>query len=118
MIDTLSDKPYCSPQSLVRQLSEAHLWNSRTLQPVSEDVSNRQIRPLKIKQQKSKGLKSYGVDFPGGTVGRNSAAEAGDTGSIPGLGRFHICCGATKPVQRNYWGCVLQQLKPALQHKD
>ena len=102
MIDTLSDKPYCSPQSLVRQLSEAHLWNSRTLQPVSEDVSNRQIRPLKIKQQKSKGLKSYGVDFPGGTVGRNSAAEAGDTGSIPGLGRFHICCGATKPVQRNY----------------
>ena len=91
MIDTLSDKPYCSPQSLMRRLSEAHLWNSRTLQPVSEDVSNRQLQPLKIKRQrKSKGLKSYRVDFPGSTVGRNPPAKAGDMGSVPGLGRFHM----------------------------
>ena len=91
MIDTLSDKPYCSPQILVRRLSEAHLWNSRTLQPVSEDVSNRQLRPLKIKRQrKSKGLKSYRVDFPGGTVDRNPPAKAEDMGSVPGLGRFHM----------------------------
>ena len=90
MIDILSDKPYSSPQSLVRWLSEAHLWNSRTLQPVSEDASNRQLRPLKIKQQrKRKGLKSYRVDFPGGTVDRNPPAKARDMGSISGLGRFH-----------------------------
>ena len=28
-------------------------------------------------------------DFPGGTVDKNPPANAGDTGSIPGLGRFH-----------------------------
>ena len=29
-------------------------------------------------------------DFPGGTVVKNSPANAGDMGSIPGLGRSHI----------------------------
>jgi len=28
-------------------------------------------------------------DFSGGTVGKNPPANAGDTGSIPGLGRFY-----------------------------
>ena len=29
-------------------------------------------------------------DFPGGTVVKNPPANAGDTGSIPDLGRSHI----------------------------
>ena len=29
-------------------------------------------------------------DFPGGLVVKNPPANAGDTGSIPGLGRFHL----------------------------
>ena len=29
-------------------------------------------------------------DFPGGTVDKNPPANAGDTGLIPGLGRFHM----------------------------
>ena len=29
-------------------------------------------------------------DFPGGPVVRNLPAKAGDTGSIPGPGRFHM----------------------------
>jgi len=29
-------------------------------------------------------------DFPGATVDRNLPANAGDTGSISGLGRFHM----------------------------
>ena len=29
-------------------------------------------------------------DFPGGRVDRNSPANTGDTGLIPGLGRFHM----------------------------
>ena len=33
--------------------------------------------------------------FPGGAVVKNLPANAGDTGSIPGL-------GATKPVRHNY----------------
>ena len=32
-------------------------------------------------------------DFPGGTVERNLPASAGDTGSVPGLGRSHIWQG-------------------------
>ena len=28
-------------------------------------------------------------DFPGGTVDKNLPANAGDTGSIPGRGKFH-----------------------------
>ena len=29
-------------------------------------------------------------DFPGGPVIKNSSVNAGDIGSIPGLGRFHM----------------------------
>ena len=38
-------------------------------------------------------------DFPGGTVAKNLPANLGDTGSILGLGRFHmlLCNGACKP---------------------
>ena len=35
-------------------------------------------------------LKYYLLDFPGDTVGKNPPANAGDMGSIPGLGRFHM----------------------------
>ena len=31
-----------------------------------------------------------GKGFPGSTVGESPPANAGDTGSIPGLGRFHM----------------------------
>ena len=30
------------------------------------------------------------VDFPGGAVDKNLLANAGDTGLIPGPGRFHM----------------------------
>ena len=32
-------------------------------------------------------------DFPGGPVVENPSANAGDTGSIPGPGRFHMPLG-------------------------
>ena len=34
--------------------------------------------------------KSNARDFPGGTVVKNPPAKAGDTGSIPGLGRSRM----------------------------
>ena len=34
--------------------------------------------------------KNYFIDIPGGPVVKSSSSNAGDTGSIPGLGRFHI----------------------------
>ena len=40
--------------------------------------------------------------FPSGSVVKNSPANAGDTGSIPGPRRSHVPRGATKPVLRNY----------------
>ena len=42
---------------------------------------------LDIKQRT---LFKNGPDFPGGTVDKNPPANAGDTGSIPGLERFHM----------------------------
>ena len=44
-------------------------------------------------------------DFPGSPVIRNPPANTGDTGSIPGLGRFHMprgnyaCATATEPTR-------------------
>ena len=35
-------------------------------------------------------LKTYTRGFPGGTVVKNPSANAGDTGSSPGLGRSHM----------------------------
>ena len=35
-------------------------------------------------------LKIGARDFPGGTVVKNPPANAGDTGSSPGPGRYHI----------------------------
>ena len=40
--------------------------------------------------------------FPGGSVVESLPANAGDTGSIPALGRVHMPHGATKPVCHNY----------------
>ena len=34
-------------------------------------------------------MRVAGCDFPGGPVVKNLPASAGDTGSIPGLGRLH-----------------------------
>ena len=45
------------------------------------------------------------LDFPGGPVVKNPLASAGDTGSIPGPGRFHM-------PQNNEAG-MPQPLKPA-----
>ena len=35
-------------------------------------------------------VKTIGVGFPGGAVVENLPANAGDTGSSPGLGRSHM----------------------------
>ena len=48
-------------------------------------------------------MRSLG-DFPGGPVVKNPPANAGDLGSIPGLGRPHTRWGSL--------ACGLQLLKP------
>ena len=46
-------------------------------------------------------------DFSGGTVDKSLPANAGDLGSIPGLGRFHMH-GADTPTLHNSWACILE----------
>ena len=45
-------------------------------------------------------------DFPSGPVVKNLLASAGDTGSIPGPGRFHMLQGNEFPTG-NYIACAL-----------
>ena len=40
--------------------------------------------------QKKWQVKKKNQDFSGGAVDKNFPANAGDSGSIPGLGRFHM----------------------------
>ena len=55
-------------------------------------------------------------DFPGDPVVKNSPANAGDMGSIPGLGRFHMPEGneahGLQLLSPSSWVCELQLLKP------
>ena len=44
-----------------------------------------------------------GLDFPGGSVGKNSPTNAGDTGSSPGPGRS-LGEGNGNPLQYFAWG--------------
>ena len=47
---------------------------------------------------------SHGASL-GGSVVKDSPANAGDTGSSPGPGRSHLPQG-NKPVDHNYWACA------------
>ena len=51
------------------------------------------------------------VDFPGGPVVKNPTVNAGDTGSIPRLGRFHMP-RATKHMLHSYWNPRALELVP------
>ena len=72
-------------------------------------------------------IKKYREDMTGGLVVKNLPANAGDLGSIPGLGRFNVLLDSyvhlpqlqsshatsTEPTPRNSWS--LQTLQPAPQ---
>ena len=50
---------------------------------------------------------NHNEGFFGGSVVKNQPANAGDTGSVPDLGRFHMP-QSTKPMSHNYWVCALE----------
>ena len=50
---------------------------------------------------RSREIKTYVQDFPGGAVVKNPPANAGDMGSSPGR-EDPTHCGATKPVGHSY----------------
>ena len=47
------------------------------------------IFQLQVKSITYFGFNNKNEDFPGGPVVKNLPVNTGDTGSIPGLGRFH-----------------------------
>ena len=53
--------------------------------------------------------KNKGMDLPGGPVVKNPPANAGDAGSIPGLGRCHMLQSNLARVPRT---CALKQEGP------
>ena len=55
-----------------------------TVPMVARDIYHHQLILLAFKLNKN------GVGFPGGAVVENLPANAGDTGSSPGLGRSHM----------------------------
>ena len=55
-------------------------------------------------------ISMHSISFPGGSEVKNTPANVGDMGSIPGSGRSH---GAAKPSYHNYGAHVPQVLKPA-----
>ena len=56
------------------------------------------------------GINFCALDFPGGTVDRNPPANAGDMGSIPGPGRFHMPWSnpARAPQPLNLFAAILK----------
>ena len=57
---------------------------------VSSVLSNHQAMRLEINYRKKICKKYKHRVFPGGAVVENLPANSGDTGSSPGLGRFHM----------------------------
>ena len=43
-----------------------------------------------LSEKSNRRIKQYDTGFPGGAVVENLPANAGDTGSSPGLGRSHM----------------------------
>ena len=53
-------------------------------------LNNTLLKNQWINEEIKEELRRYIRDFPGGTVVKNPAANAGDTGSTPGPGSFHM----------------------------
>ena len=58
---------------------------------MTEQLSTAQHRP---KRSITREIKRNPQDFPGDPVVKNPSANAGDTGSIPGLGKYPMLQGS------------------------
>ena len=80
------------------------LKNVNKAQTVKIFANHVSVKRLTSKRIKNSKLNNRG--FPGGSVVNNPPANAGNMGSIPDLGRFHM--HTTKPMCYNYWACALE----------
>ena len=78
------------------QMPYTQMWNLRQNETNEQTKLNKNIgtenRLVVTKGEGGWGVGKMGEggDFPGGTVVKNPPANAGDTGSSPGPGRFHM----------------------------
>ena len=54
------------------------------------DIFNKELEIIKRDMTILRRIKNFGTRIPGGTVNKNSTANAGDMGSISALGRLHM----------------------------
>ena len=58
--------------------------------PTIREMSSKTTTRYHLKPVRMADIKNQEPDFPGGTEVKNPLANAGDPGSIPGLGRFYM----------------------------
>ena len=69
---------------------KSSLGKFKKIEIVSSNFSNHYTMRLDINYRKKSVRNTNTLGFPGGTVVENLPANAGDTGSSPGLGRSHM----------------------------
>ena len=70
-------------EGISSRITEAEEWISDMEDRIVEISTTEQNKEKRIKRTEDRG-------FPGGAVVKNLPANAGDTGSSPGLGRSHM----------------------------
>ena len=109
------DKQYVIYLYNIILFSNKKEWNSDTCGKHQKHHAKYQVKEARLKRQLNVWFQFCEISrgFPGGAVVKNPPANAGDTGSSPGLGRSHmpqIPHGATKPMCHNYWACALEPM--------
>ena len=90
--------PVCGKLSSMKLVPRAKKVGDRccTAKPSITGTSHGQFTASPLAYTQSKGIlnsKLHDMDFPGGPVVKNPLASAGDMGSIPCLGGFHVPWG-------------------------
>ena len=70
--------------------NENHYVQASSVEMPSPKMEIRSLSLIHLAQLSTLGYENHCWDFPGGTVDKSLLAHAGDTGSIAGLGRFHM----------------------------
>ena len=76
-----------------RNISNLRYADDTTLMAESEEELKSLLMKVKEESERA-GLKLNIQNFPGSPVVKNLPANAGDMGSIPGLGRSHVLQGS------------------------